>query len=134
VSDKKGTTTMELISVQPIAPPLFELPLARSRFGLPPAYEKAQAAFESAQHDYEAGKHAQAAPKFMAVADLLKAPREATTYSAAFAKMRATAYHDAAIAYGLSGRAVDGKKVLERASDLDSDNAALLRALAKGLK
>ncbi|MFT3842173.1 MAG: hypothetical protein QM723_34600 [Myxococcaceae bacterium] len=125
---------MELTPMQPIAPPLFELPLARSRWGLPPAYEKAHAAFESAQHDYQAGKHAQAAPKFMAVADLLKAPKEETTYSAAFAKMRAAAYQDAAIAYGFSGRAMDGKKALERASDLDADNASLLRSLAKGLK
>ncbi len=111
------------------APVLYELPLASSRFGLPDEYGKALALFDEAKREYESGKAAKAAKKFIDVADLLKAPKQETTYSGSFAKMRAIAYQDAAIAYGEAGEAAERKKALSAALKKDPENQATLKAL-----
>jgi hypothetical protein len=131
MSDKD---TAELVSYGSPPPGLFSLPRAASRYGLPDGYEKAHLVFESAEHDFKAGKHAQAAKKFISAAEQVKAPDAPTTYSSQFAKMRAAAYQNAAIAFGLAGLAAEGKKALAAAKKHDAENANELDALAASLK
>ncbi|MFT3842175.1 MAG: hypothetical protein QM723_34610 [Myxococcaceae bacterium] len=118
---------------QPVIPELYQLPLARSRYGLPASYDKAQELFAEAEEAYAAARHAEAAKKFIQVAALVKAPEPKTTYSESFAKMRSAAYRDAALAFDLAGQAAEGKRALETAAKADADNAALLHTLAKEL-
>ena len=124
---------MEFTYPDPVVPVLYNLPLARSRYGLPDGYQQAHQLFADGEDDYAQGKHAEAAKKFMQVATLVKAPEQKTTYSGQFAKMRAAAYRDAALAFDLSGHSAEGKRALESAAKADADNASLLRTLAKGL-
>lgn len=126
-------TEMEFTYPQPVIPELYQLPLARSRYGLPEGYDQAHELFSGGEDDYASGRHQEAAKKFMQVAALVKAPPQKTTYSDQFAKMRAAAYRDAALAFDLSGHGADGKRALESAAKADADNAALLQTLAKDL-
>lgn len=114
-------------------PELYAMPLAASRYGLPDGYEKACALFDEASRDYEAKKPEKAAPKFIKVAELLKAPARATTYSEQFAKMRTSAYRDAAIAFEQAGKKAEGRRALGAAVANDPENAPLLKTLAARL-
>jgi hypothetical protein len=115
-------------------PELYVMPLAASRYGLPDGYAEACALFDEATHDYEAKKPEKAAPKFIKVAQLLKAPKERTTYSSQFTKMRSITYRDAAIAFEQAGKQAEGRKALKAAVTADPDNAALLEGLLKKLE
>lgn len=117
-----------ILAVGGSTPVLYTLPLAASRFGLPSEYGKALALFDEAKKDYEHGKPGKAAPKFIDVAKLLTTKTE-TTYSASFAQMRAIAYQDAALAYGLAGDAAEKKKALTAALKKDPENQATLKQL-----
>lgn len=120
---------MQPTMMQGPAPELYNLPMASSRYGLPDEYDKAHVLFAEARADYEKGKAAKAAPKFMQVAELVKAPKKETTYSAAFAKMRAAAYKDAALSFEQAGERVEGKKALNAALKQDPENKETLTAL-----
>ncbi len=110
-------------------PELYMLPVVASRYALPDAYEKARAGFAAAQKDYEEGNPGKAGPKFMAVAQLVKAPSPKTTYSEQFAKMRGIAYQDAAIAFEQAGQRAEGRKALTAALQADPENAEVLKKL-----
>ncbi len=112
---------------------LFLMPRASSRYGLPEGYEEAVALFDEATGDYQKKKAEKAAPKFLKVAELLKAPQPRTTYSDAFAKMRAASYRDAAIAFNEAKQKAAGKKALTAAAAKDPENAALLKELSSRL-
>ncbi|MBS1148362.1 MAG: hypothetical protein H6Q89_60 [Myxococcaceae bacterium] len=124
-----GDTVEPISNMKGPAPELYTLPLATSRFGLPESYEKAHELFAAAKKDYEDGKPEKAAPKFMTVAELVKAPSPPTNYSAAFAKMRATAYKDAAIAFEQAGDRPGCRKALTAALKADPENSDTLKAL-----
>ena len=120
---------MQPTLIQPPRPELYVMPRAASRYELPEGYEDAVALFNEASRDYQAKKPEKAAPKFIKVAELLKAPKSKTTYSTQFAKMRAASYRDAAITFGEAGKKSDGKKALQGAIASDPENAELLREL-----
>lgn len=124
-----GDTVESFAPIKTTTPVLYTLPLATSRHGLPDAYEKARVLFDEATKDYEDGKPGKAAPKFMTVAELVKAPKPETTYSAAFTKMRAVAYKDAALAFEQAGERAAGKKALTAALKADPDNAETIKKL-----
>ena len=120
---------MQATPVIPPKPELYELPLASSRYGLPVEYERALAVFEEARRDYQHGKPDKAAPKFVEVAQLVKAPKAETTYSKSFAQMRAVAYKDASIAFKQAGEPEERKKALTAALKADPENKDTLQAL-----
>src|SRR5687767_12545398 len=73
-------------SSSPSPPPLHELPGVRSRFNLPPDYERARELFDVATTAYDDGNPEAAAPKFLQVASLLRTKDE-TTYAEGFRQM-----------------------------------------------
>jgi tetratricopeptide (TPR) repeat protein len=124
-----GDKNMQIQPMKGPAPELYVMPLVTSRYKLPDEYGKAQATFDDAKKLYEAGKPDQAAPLFIKVAELVKAPKPETTYSESFAKMRAVAYEDAAIAYREAGDAKGLEAALNKALKNDPENAATLKKL-----
>lgn len=124
-----GDASVEITPVTPPGPELYNLPMASSRFGLPPGYEKAHQTFEDARAEYEARRFARAAPLFMKVAELVAAPEPKTTYASQFAKMRAAAYEDAALAFGQAEQKAEAKKAFTTALAKDTENSALLQKL-----
>lgn len=107
---------------------LNELPQTQSRYELPPTYFTAREVFEDATKEHGEGAFEDAASKFLTVANLLKT-KKATTYSAAFTKMRQVAYTNAALSYRDAGKVADGRKALTKAQDDDPDNRAFLADL-----
>lgn len=120
---------MEINQATPAKPVLFALPFASSRFGLPEAYNQAHDLFAEAERDFAKGQPGKAAPKFLQVAQLVAAPKQATTYSPQFAQMRAACYRDAALAFQQADDAEAGKKALTSAMKSDAENADLLKKL-----
>lgn len=127
------TTVQPHAPVEPTAPELFLMPMATSRFGLPEEYELANKTFAEAQSLYESGKPEKAAPLFLKVAELVKAPKKETTYSDAFTKMRGIAYKDAVLAFKLAGDKAGAKQAMTAAQKADPANAEVLKKLLAGL-
>src|SRR5262245_48586182 len=110
-------------------PGLFDLPFARSRWGLPEEYVLARATFAAAEMDYHSGKADQAAAGCLEVARLVKSPKVETTYSEQFAKMREAAYRDAALAFAQAHDQGGAKKALRAALKADPENKETLEKL-----
>lgn len=115
-------------------PTLYNLPLAHSRYELPASYVTARELFASAYQDFADEAPELAAPKFMAVAALLKAPKPATTYSVAFADMRLASYRNAVLCFQEAGDAEGARKALAKALQQDAENAEAIKKLVAGIR
>ena len=122
-------------AIEPTKAPLVlhNLPFARSRFGLPDNYEPARELFTAAEKDFQEGKFAKAGPKFISVAQMLKAPSKPTTYSEQYAVMRLAAYQNAELSFGQAGDKDGALKALNAALKDDPENKEGLKALISKL-